>query len=400
MGGTGKQHSGWEIFGIFLRLGLTSFGGPIAHLGYFRDEFVVRRQWVDEHAYAGLVGLCQFLPGPASSQVGFALGLSRRGLAGGLAAWLGFTLPSAVLLFAFATLSAAFTGAAADAAIHGLKIVAVAVVAQALWGMARSLTPDLQRIAIAAAAALTVSLLAGSFGQIAAIALGAAAGLILCRGIALPRRGSLSFTISRPVAMAALGAFFLILLAGPLLALLLRSHTLAVFNAFYRSGALVFGGGHVVLPLLSDALVRPGLISPASFLAGYGAAQAVPGPLFTVSAYLGTMLNGPPNGALGAAIALVAIFLPGMLIMTGTLPFWEGLRSRPGLQAAMRGINASVVGILATALYTPLWTSAIDGVRDMALAVAGFVLLTLAKLPPWLVVAGTVAASIALAQMR
>ena len=400
MGGTGKQHSGWEIFRIFLRLGLTSFGGPIAHLGYFHEEFVVRRKWLDEQAYADLVGLCQFLPGPASSQVGFALGLSRRGLAGGLAAWLGFTLPSAILLFAFATLSAAFTGAAADAAIHGLKIVAVAVVAQALWGMARSLTPDVRRIAIAVAAALIVSFLAGSFGQIAAIALGAAAGLILCRGIARPRRKNLSFTISPPMAMAALSSFFIILLAGPLLALLLHSHGLAVFNAFYRSGALVFGGGHVVLPLLSDALVRPGWISPASFLTGYGVAQAVPGPLFTVSAYLGAMLNGPPNGALGAAIALVAIFLPGILILTGTLPFWDGLRSRPDLQAAMRGINASVVGILAAALYTPLWTSAIGDGRDIALAVAGFVFLALAKLPPWLVVAGTGAASIALAAMR
>jgi chromate transporter len=400
MSDTGERHSRWEIFRIFLRLGLTSFGGPIAHLGYFRTEFVVKRHWLDEHAYADLVGLCQFLPGPASSQVGFALGLSRRGLAGGLAAWLGFALPSALLLFAFAALSAAFTGAAADAAIHGLKIVAVAVVAQALWGMARSLTPDVRRIVIAAAAALIVSLLAGSFGQIAAIALGAAAGLILCRGIALPRRESLRFTISRPIAMTALGAFFILPLAGPFLALLLHSRALTVFNAFYHSGALVFGGGHVVLPLLSDALVRPGLISPASFLTGYGAAQAAPGPLFTVSAYLGAMLNGAPNGALGAAIALVAIFLPGMLILTGTLPFWEGLRSRPDLQAAMRGINASVVGILAAALYIPLWTSAIGGVRDMALAVAGFVLLTLAKLPPWLIVAGTVAASIALAQVR
>src|SRR5471032_908851 len=398
MGGSGEQHSGWEIFRIFLRLGLTSFGGPIAHLGYFHEEFVVRRKWLEEHAYADLVALCQFLPGPASSQVGFALGLSRRGLAGGLAAWLGFTLPSAVLLFAFATLFAGFAGG--DAAIHGLKIVAVAVVAQALWGMARSLTPDVRRIAIAVAAALIVSFLAGSFGQIAAIALGAVAGLILCRGIARPRRENLSFTISPHMAMAALSSFFIILLAGPLLPLLLHSHGVAVFNAFYRSGALVFGGGHVVLPLLSDALVRPGWISPTSFLTGYGVAKAVPGPLFTVSAYLGAMLNGTPNGALGAAIALVAIFLPGILILTGTLPFWDGVRSRSDLQAAMLGINASVVGILAAALYTPLWTSAIGDGQDMALAVAGFVFLALAKLPPWLVVAGSVAASIALAAMR
>jgi chromate transporter len=387
--------SPWDVFCIFLRLGLTSFGGPIAHIGYFRREFVLTRQWLDEHAYADLVGLCQFLPGPASSQVGFALGLSRRGLSTGLAAWLGFTLPSALLLFLFASLAASFTGLYATAAIHGLKIVAVAVVAQALWGMAQTLTPDLRRIAIAALAAVIVTFLAGSFGQILTITLGAFAGLLLCQGIATTGASPLRVTISRSLAIAALILFALLLAAGPLLAA--TSHTIAMFSAFYRSGALVFGGGHVVLPLLSDAVVRPGWLSPQSFLAGYGAAQAVPGPLFTISAYMGALLNTPPNGFWGATLAMIAIFLPGMLLVMGALPFWEDLRSRPSLQAAMRGVNAAVVGILAAALYSPLWTSAITDWRDAALAGAGFALLVFAKLPSWAIVLLTTAAAILLA---
>jgi chromate transporter len=391
----GQDRSAWDVFRIFLRLGLTSFGGPIAHLGYFRREFVTSRQWLDETTYADLVGLCQFLPGPASSQVGFALGLSRHGLSTGLAAWLGFTLPSALLLFAFAGMAASFTGPIAIAAIHGLKIVAVAVVAQALWGMAQTLTPDLRRIAIAALAALIVLLLAGSFGQIMAIATGAAAGLIVCRGIDTASASPLPVTVSHRFAVASLALFFLLLTTGPLFTA--ANHTLAVFHAFYRSGALVFGGGHVVLPLLSDAVVRPGWLSPATFLAGYGAAQAVPGPLFTISAYMGALLNTSPNGAWGALLALVAIFLPGMLLLMGVLPFWNGLRARPDLQAAMRGINAAVVGILAAALYSPLWTSAITGWRDIALAAAGFALLVLAKSPSWLIVLATVTVSVLLA---
>lgn len=383
-----------EVFRIFLRLGLTSFGGPIAHIGYFRREFVVSRQWLDERAYADLVGLCQFLPGPASSQVGFALGLSRRGLSTGLAAWLGFTLPSALLLFLFAGMAASFTGLYASAAIHGLKIVAVAVVAQALWGMAQTLTPDLRRIAIAALAAVIVTFLAGAFGQILAIILGALAGLLLCRGIATTGASPLRVTVSHPLAVASLVLFALLLAAGPFLANI--DHTLAVFNAFYRSGALVFGGGHVVLPLLSDTVVRPGWLSSESFLAGYGAAQAVPGPLFTISVYMGALLNTPPNGFRGAALALIAIFLPGMLLLMAALPFWDGLRSRPDLQAAMRGINAAVVGILAAALYSPLWTSAITDWRDAALAAAGFALLVFAKLPSWAIVLATTAASVLL----
>ncbi len=384
-----------EVFRIFLRLGLTSFGGPIAHIGYFRREFVLNRQWLDEHAYADLVGLCQFLPGPASSQVGFALGLSRRGLSTGLAAWLGFTLPSALALFLFASMAASLTGLYATAAIHGLKIVAVAVVAQALWGMAQTLTPDLRRIAIAALAAVIVTVLAGSFGQILAIILGALLGLLLCRGIATTGASPLRVTISRPLAIASLILFALLLATGPLLAS--ASHAIAVFNAFYRSGALVFGGGHVVLPLLSDAVVRPGWLSPQTFLAGYGAAQAVPGPLFTISAYMGALLNTAPNGAWGAILAVIAIFLPGMLLVMGALPFWQDLRSRPDLQAAMRGINAAVVGILAAALYSPLWTSAIGDWRDAALAAAGFALLVFAKLPSWAIVLATAAASVLLA---
>jgi chromate transporter len=390
-----QNASPWRVFRIFLRLGLTSFGGPIAHIGYFRREFVQGRQWLDERAYADLVGLCQFLPGPASSQVGFALGLSRRGLSTGMAAWLGFTLPSALLLFLFATLAASFTGLYATAAIHGLKIVAVAVVAQALWGMAQSLTPDLRRIAIAGLAAIIVTFLAGAFGQILAILLGALAGFLISRGIATADASPLRVTISRPLAIASLILFTFLLAVGPLLAG--TSHTIAVFNAFYRSGALVFGGGHVVLPLLSDAVVRPGWLSPESFLAGYGAAQAVPGPLFTISAYMGALLNAPPNGLWGAILALIAIFLPGMLLLMGALPFWDDLRRRPDLQAAMRGVNAAVVGILAAALYSPLWTSAIADWRDAALAAMGFALLVFAKLPSWAIVLLTTGAALLLA---
>jgi len=388
----GPNESPWHVLLIFLRLGLTSFGGPIAHLGYFRQEFVVKRRWLEEQAYADLVGLCQFLPGPASSQVGFALGLSRRGLSTGVAAWLGFTLPSALLLFLFAGMAASFTGLYAAAGIHGLKIVAVAVVAQALWGMAQSLTPDLPRIAIAGLAAIIVILLAGAFGQVLAISIGALAGLLISRNSTAPAASPLCVTISRRLAIASLALFALLLIAGPILSG--PSHGIAVFNAFYRSGALVFGGGHVVLPLLSDAVVRPGWLSPDSFLAGYGAAQAVPGPLFTIAAYMGALLNAPPNGAWGAILALVAIFLPGMLLLMAALPFWARLRTRPRLQAAMRGINAAVVGILAAALYSPLWTSAIADWRDVTIAVAGFALLVFAKLPSWMIVLSSVAAAI------
>lgn len=376
-----------EVFGVFLKLGLTSFGGPIAHLGYFRDELVVRRKWLDEAAYADLVALCQFLPGPASSQVGFSLGVLRGGgLLGGLAAWFAFTTPSAVILFAFALGAAAFTGPVAEGFLHGLKLVAVAVVAQAIWGMAKSLTPDRERAAIALAAIVLAVFVSGSFGQIAAIVLGAIVGLRLCRGDGPALSGRLSFPVSRrrgTFALALFGALFLI----PPLILGATSHQgIALFDAFYRSGALVFGGGHVVLPLLQAEVVTPGWVGNEAFLAGYGLAQAVPGPLFTFAAYLGTVMGPAPNGFAGAAIALVAVFLPGILLVYGMLPFWDALRLRPAAQAAMRGANAAVVGILGAALYSPVWTSAVLTPRDFVVALAGFLLLTIWKASPWIVV--------------
>jgi chromate transporter len=385
-----------EVFSIFLRLGLTSFGGPIAHIGYFHQTFVVRRRWLDEGAFADLVALCQFLPGPASSQVGFSLGLSRAGLLGGLAAWLGFTMPSALALFLFAELSGSLGGPVFEAALHGLKIVAVAVVAQAVWGMARTLTADVQRFAIAVGAALLVAAFPGSLAQIGAIALGAMVGIVLCRQASPATPGQLSFSVSRRLGIAALAAFGVILIAAPLAAARLHSSALGLFSAFYRSGALVFGGGHVVLPLLKATVVDPGLVSATAFLTGYGAAQAVPGPLFTVAAYLGALSAASPSGPAGALIALLAIFVPGMLILLGALPFWDQLRKRLAARAAMAGVNAAVVGILAAALYDPVWKGAVHGVGDFALAVGAFLLLTLWKCPPWLVVIGAVAASVGL----
>ena len=391
-----QRPNAFEIFRIFLRLGLTSFGGPIAHLGYFRRIFVTRLAWLDEAAYADLVGLCQFLPGPASSQVGFALGVSQRGWRGGLAAWAGFTLPSALLLFLFAQLQASVQGPAALAILHGLKLVAVAVVAQAVWGMARSLTPDPQRVLIAVVAAAMVTLMAGSIGQVGAILLGALAGLVFCRGLTAANSPDKTSGPGRATAIVCLVLFFLLLLLLPWLAALTRDHALGVFSAFYRSGALVFGGGHVVLPLLKEAVVAPGWISQSDFLAGYGAAQAVPGPLFTVAAYLGAMLKGDLHGWMGAVLALTGIFLPGILILMGTLPFWHGLRARPLPRAALAGVNAAVVGILAAALYDPLWKSAVSDWRDVALAACGFLVLVAAKAPPWMVVLGLTTASLIL----
>ncbi len=387
MSGEVTQSRVGEVFAAFLKLGVTSFGGPIAHLGYFRDELVVRRKWLDETSYADLVALCQFLPGPASSQVGFSLGILRgNGLLGGLAAWVAFTMPSALILFAFAMGAAALTGPVAEGFLHGLKLVAVAVVAQAIWGMSRNLTPDLARAGIALAAIAIVVFFAGSFGQIAAIVLGACAGLWLCRGEVAPVSGHLNFPVTRRAGLIALVLFAALLLIPPAVVTATGSQALALFDAFYRSGALVFGGGHVVLPLLQAQVVAPGWVSNEAFLAGYGLAQAVPGPLFTFAAYLGAVTGPPPNGLAGAAIALVAIFLPGMLLVYGMLPFWDVMRTRPAAQAAMRGTNAAVVGILGAALYNPVWTSAVLTPRDFAFALTGFLLLTVWKLSPWIVV--------------
>ncbi len=383
-----RQGNPGEVFLAFLKLGLTSFGGPIAHLGYFRDELVTRRRWIDEQGYGDLVALCQFLPGPASSQVGFALGLWRGGPLGALAAWTAFTLPSAILLVLLALGAGALDGPVAQGVLHGLKIVAVAVVAQAVWGMARSLAPDRQRSAIAVAALALTMLAAGSIGQVAAIGLGVVAGLVWCRGEVAASHTTASFGISKRFGAAMLVLFGVLLLGLPLLANMAGSQGLNLFDAFYRAGSLVFGGGHVVLPLLDAEVVGKGWVSGDEFLVGYGAAQAVPGPLFTFAAFLGAVSGPAPNGVLGAAIALVAVFLPGFLLLVGVLPFWDDLRARPLAQAGMRGANAAVVGILGAALYDPVWVSAIGRPVDVVLAVAGFVLLVVWKLPPWVVVVG------------
>jgi chromate transporter len=373
-----------EVFLTFLKLGLTSFGGPIAHLGYFRDELVARRKWISEAGYADLVALCQFLPGPASSQVGFALGLMRAGPLGGLAAWLGFTLPSAILLVLFAYGAAVLDGPLAAGAIHGLKLVAVAVVAQAVLGMAKSLTPDRQRAAIALAGAAIALIAGGAIGQVEAIVAGIAAGLVFCRdGLSGEPQGD-GPVLSRRAGFVALAVFLILLVGLPLIAGL--GQGFAIFDGFYRAGALVFGGGHVVLPLLDAETVGQGWLDRDSFTAGYGAAQAVPGPLFTFAAYLGAASTLPPNGVFGASIALVAIFLPGMLLVIAALPFWEDLRRQSWAQAGMRGANAAVVGILGLALYDPVFTSAVGEPLDALLAAAGFVALMAWKAPPWLVV--------------
>ena len=382
----GQQGTPGEVFLAFLKLGLTSFGGPIAHLGYFRDELVLRRKWIDEKGYADLVALSQFLPGPASSQVGFALGLLRGGPLGALAAWAAFTLPSALLLLIFAIGASAFEGPIGQGIIEGLKIVAVAIVAHAVWGMARSLAPDRERATIALGAVLIAILVAGSFGQVAAILVGGLAGLIVCRQAGAAVSGHVEFPVSRTFGAVCLAVFIALLIGLPLAAAVVPSQALAVFDSFYRAGSLVFGGGHVVLPLLEAEVVRTAWVTPSEFLAGYGAAQAVPGPLFTFAAYLGAVLGPEPNGLAGAMIALVAVFLPGFLLLIGVIPFWDAFRARPSAQALMRGANAAVVGILGAALYDPVFTSAVVGPLQFALALTCFVLLMAWKAPPWTVV--------------
>jgi chromate transporter len=387
-----------EVLGIFLKLGLTSFGGPVAHIGYFREEFVVRRGWLDDATFSDLVALCQFLPGPASSQVGFCIGLIRAGYLGALAAWTGFTLPSAIALLLFAYGATALGGHVGLGLLHGLKLVAVAIVSQAVWGMVRTLCPDRQRATIAVAAALIVLFSSSAGSQIAAILAGAIAGLWVCRAPSPASTGAVVVPVSRNVGIASLVSFALLLVGLPLLRGSIPG--VALFDAFYRSGALVFGGGHVVLPLLRSAFVVPGWVSDDTFLAGYGAAQAIPGPLFTFAAYLGAVAGPSPHGVTGAALGLIGIFLPGMLILVGTLPFWETFRSRTGAQAAMRGINAAVVGILGGALYDPVWTSSVKTTRDFGVVLIGFVLLIVWRAPPLLVVVIGAVAGIALAQTQ
>jgi chromate transporter len=373
-----------EVFAVFLRLGLTSFGGPVAHLGYFREEFVARRGWLSDQAYADLVALCQFLPGPASSQVGFAIGLMRAGWLGALAAFVAFTLPSALALFVFATAAANLSGPVAAGALHGLKVVAVAIVAHALWGMARSLCPDAARATIAVAAVVLVGAVPGGAGMIAAILAGALAGVVTLRAGDAPVGGHVPLPVRPGQGLAALAVFLLLLVLTPLLAGL--GPVPAVFDAFFRAGALVFGGGHVVLPLLEAEIVAPGWVSQEAFVTGYGAAQAVPGPLFSFAAYLGAVLMPGGHAVMGAVLAVVALFLPGFLILVALLPFWDRLRAFGPARASMQGANAAVVGILGGALYAPVFTTAIRGSGDFALALGCFVTLAVWRLPPLAVV--------------
>ncbi len=392
-----RRGNAGEVFGVFLKLGLTAFGGPIAHLGYFREELVVRRRWLDDHVYADLVALCQFLPGPASSQVGFAIGMMRAGWAGAFAAFAAFTLPSALILLVFALTATAIAGPVGDGALHGLKIVAVAIVAQAVWGMARNLCPDRERAAIAVLAVAVLAVLPGAVGMLGAIVTGAIVGLALGRGVGKPSGGPVVVPVSRRVAVGAIVAFVVLLVSLPVLAG--QSQVLAVFDGFYRAGALVFGGGHVVLPLLDAEVVQSGWVTPDAFLAGYGAAQAVPGPLFTFAAYLGAVLGPEPNGVVGSCLALLAIFLPGFLLLVGVLPFWDRFRSMARAQSLMQGANAAVVGILGSALYSPVFTTAITDLRDFTLALAAFVALTSWRVAPWVVVGLCALGGVALSQI-
>ena len=389
----------WEIFLVAGRLGLTSFGGPIAHIGYFREEYVVRRKWLDEGTFAELIALCQFLPGPASSQLGMAVGIKRGGLLGGFAAWLGFTLPSALALILFAY-GVQELGAQESADwLHGLKIVAVAVVALALWGMGRTLTPDRTRITIAVVAAAALLLSGGIAAQLVVIAGGAVLGLIVLKP---PEPRTDGDTVSdggtRSAAMLLI-AFLVLLAALPLASRLTESLTIDVVDSFYRTGSLVFGGGHVVLPLIEAEVVPPGWVTSDEFLAGYGAAQAVPGPLFTFSAFLGASVNGLTPAWSGGLLALAAIFAPSFLLVPGVLPFWEKLRGVARVRQALMGVNAAVVGLLLAALYDPLWTSAIGTPADFAVAAAAFALLAFWKAPPWLVVVVTAIAGAAAVQL-
>ncbi|HEY6255365.1 MAG TPA: chromate efflux transporter [Xanthobacteraceae bacterium] len=386
-----------EVLAAFLRLGLTSFGGPVAHLGYFREEFVIRRRWLDDRGYADIVALCQFLPGPASSQTGIAIGLLRAGYVGALAAWAGFTLPSALAMVLFAYGVGLVGDAAGSGWLHGLKAAAVAVVAQAVLGMARTLAPDRPRATLAVAAAVAALAVPSAWGQIGAIVLGGAVGIALLDRQAATDHAALPVPVSRATG-ATLQALFVCLLIGlPILASLSSSQALKEFDAFYRAGSLVFGGGHVVLPLLQAAVVPPGWVSDQDFLAGYGAAQAVPGPLFTFAAYLGAVMRVAPNGWLGASICLIGIFLPSFFLVIGAMPFWEELRRGATAQAALAGVNAAVVGLLLAALYRPVWITGITGAADFALACAAFLLLFMWQTPPWLVVVLSAAAGAAIA---
>ena len=387
-----ESRSAWAVFLIFLRLGLTSFGGPVAHLGYFRDEFVIRRKWLTENSYADLIALCQFLPGPASSQVGIAIGLSQAGYTGALAAWTGFTLPSAIVLILFALGISSYGDIIPLGVLHGLKVAAVAVVAQAVWGMGKNLCTDVAHISIMALTACFVLLVPSALAQVSVIAIAAVIGLLWFKPEKVIAHDPLPITVRRQAAIFWLFLFFALLIGLPLLTALYPSQTLSMVDTFFRAGSLVFGGGHVVLPLLQAEIVPAGWMSNDTFLAGYGATQAVPGPLFTFAAFLGSSMNQAPNGWLGGMIGLLAIFAPSFLLVMGVLPFWERLRQNLRTRAALSGVNAAVVGLLLAALYQPVWTSAIVEAKDFGLALLALVALIFWKLPAWLVVIGCGAA--------
>ncbi|WP_250478288.1 chromate efflux transporter [Caballeronia sp. INML1] len=380
-----------EVLFVFLKLGLTSFGGPVAHIAYFRREFVERRRWLNDETFTDLVGLCQFLPGPASSQAGFSIGMLRAGWLGGIAAWCGFTLPSIALLIGSAIFAPSMGGPVGSGLIHGLKLVAVAVVSQAVWDMARRLCPDHRRAGISLATIAILAVLTTVYAQLIVLVMGALFGIALCRtttprSLAATHEHTQSFRVSRVAGAAALGLFCVLLFALPALAAFDSTHAIRVFDGFYRAGALVFGGGHVVLPLLQQETVTTGWVSSNDFLAGYGAAQAVPGPLFSFAAFLGWIMIGTQDHAWGALLATAGIFLPGLLLVLAALPYWQALRGRPSMVAMLSGVNAAVVGLLATALYSPVWTSAARTESDFAIAVIGFFLLARWKVLPLVVV--------------
>jgi chromate transporter len=389
-----KQGTAREVFITFLKLGLTSFGGPIAHIAYYRDAFIEKRRWLSEEQFAQLLMLCQFLPGPASSQMGFSVGLIRAGWLGGLAAFTAFTLPSAILLYLFAQWLPYLSDTIGSAAIHGLKLVALAVVAQAVWLMARQLTPDWQRRLIALIAIIFLVMVNQPLAQIAVVLGGALAGLVLCRHQRFPA-SQFDISYGNRIAWSLLTVFMILLFSLPFLAGM--NSLLAVMDAFYRAGALVFGGGHVVLPLLEQTVVEPGWVAADDYLAGYGAAQAVPGPVFAVAAYLGALLPGEMGGLSGAVMALAAIFLPGFLLISAMLPLWQSVLKYPLAASALAGVNASVVGLLAAALYDPIWLSAVHHVSDFVIALVGFIMLQFFRLSALLVVAWCLLASIGLA---
>ena len=381
-----KRVSVFEIFRTFLALGFTSFGGPIAHLGYFREEFVTRKKWLDDRVYADLVALCQFTPGPASSKVGIGIGLAKGGLPGAFAAWLAFTAPSAIALLLFAWGVDAFADNLDAGWLHGLKVVAVAVVAQAVWGMAKNLCPDAQRFTLAVVASVIAMLWPTSLGQVGAIAVGGMVGVLFLGAKRDDTHVTMNISLGKTAGAISLSLFFVLLAGLPLAASLYPNQPLALFDSFYRAGSLVFGGGHVVLPLLQSEVVPTGWVSNDAFLAGYGAAQAVPGPLFTFAAYLGAMMGPEPSGWQGALLCIVAIFLPAFLLTIGVLPFWDDLRRFGAVRSALVGVNAAVVGLLLAALYNPVWTSAIKAPADFGLGLAAFALLVFWKMPAWLVV--------------